>query len=60
MYQEREWKSYEFANDYKKLPMKKRAGLIRTARNLLRQQKKDAEMFADTSLSQEAVARGGC
>jgi hypothetical protein len=32
---------YDFGNDYKKLPVKKRAILIQIARNLLKQQKEN-------------------
>lgn len=45
-----EVKPCDFAMAYKKLPVKNRAGLIRTARNLLRQQEKDREMVAAASV----------
>ncbi|MCL2190895.1 MAG: hypothetical protein FWB79_02780 [Treponema sp.] len=38
--------SYTFTKGYKKLPVKNRAGMIRTARNLLKQQDEDMEMLA--------------
>ena len=40
-----EAKPCDFAKAYKKLPAKNRAGLIRSARNLLRQQDEDREML---------------
>ena len=39
--------SYDFTNAFKELPVKNRASLIITARNLLRQQKEDRASFAD-------------
>jgi len=40
-------KPYDFTKDYKKLPIKNRARIIRTARNLLKQQGEDREGFAN-------------
>jgi len=41
--------SYDLTTDYRKLPAKNRAGLIRTARNLLKQQDEDMEALARVS-----------
>ena len=38
---------YDFTNDYKKLPIKKRVNLIKIAKNLLRQQMEDRALLAD-------------
>ena len=51
-----EGKAYDFTKDYKKLPIKKRLGLIRTAKNLLKQQKKDLKTIADASCMQSPQA----
>ena len=40
----------DFAKDYKRLPAKKRAGLIRAAMSLLERQKEDAKMLGDVAL----------
>jgi len=40
----------DFAKDYKRLPAKKRAGLIRAAMSLLERQKEDAKMLGDIAL----------
>jgi len=42
--------TYDFAKDYKRLPAKKRAGLIRAAMSLLERQKEDAKMLGDVAL----------
>jgi hypothetical protein len=42
-------KPYDFQKDYKKLPVKKRVGLIKIARKLLNQQKEDAVILADST-----------
>jgi hypothetical protein len=41
---------YDFSNDYKILPAKKRVTLIKIARNLLKQQKEDSILLADIPL----------
>jgi len=44
-----EVKPYDFTSDYKKLPVKNRAGLIRAAKDLLKQQDKGRNEAADVS-----------
>ena len=45
----KENKPYDFTTDYKKLPVKKRVGLIRIAKNLLNQQEENNAILADAS-----------
>jgi len=47
---EKKAKPYDFEKEYKKLPVKKRVGLIAIARKLLNQQKEDAVMLADAPI----------
>jgi len=49
---EKKAKPYDFEKEYKKLPVKKRVGLIAIARKLLNQQKEDAVMLADADIPQ--------
>jgi len=41
---------HDLTTTYRKLPAKNRAGMIRAARNLLKQQDKDAKMLAAASV----------
>jgi hypothetical protein len=45
---EKKGKPYDLSNDYKALPVKKRAGLIKIARTLLKLQKENAVVLGDT------------
>jgi hypothetical protein len=38
---------YDFSKDYKDLPVKKRVGIIKIARNLLKLQKENNALLAD-------------
>ena len=49
---------YNFTNDYKKLPIKSRASLIETAKNLLRQQKEDSALLVNAHESAILSSKG--
>jgi hypothetical protein len=49
-------KPCDFGTEYKALPIKKRVGLIKVARNLLKLQKDNAAMFADSGSRKKAGA----
>jgi len=55
----KEWvKPYDFSNDYKKLPVKKRVGLIKIAKILLNQQKENTAILSDTIPPKENERQG--
>ena len=51
-------KPNDFTSDYKKLPVKKRVGLIKVARNLLKQQQENNAILADVLPSKKEGEKG--